>query len=49
MSAPHLSERDLQCIESAQHWREGGVEMLDAPDAGRIADHRGSRIHTRGK
>ncbi|MBQ9578429.1 MAG: phosphotransferase [Ottowia sp.] len=37
MSAPHLSERDLQCIESAQHWREGGVEMLDAPDAGRIA------------
>ena len=35
MSAP-LSERDLQCIAQAQHWREGGVDVLDAPDAGRI-------------
>lgn len=36
MSAPHLSERDLQCIAQAQHWRSGGVEVVDAPDAGRI-------------
>lgn len=26
----------MQCIEAARHWREGGVEVLDAPDAGRI-------------
>ncbi|MBQ6655959.1 MAG: hypothetical protein IJM64_01585 [Ottowia sp.] len=31
-----LTARDVQCIEAARHWREGGVEVLDAPDAGRI-------------
>ena len=35
MSA-QLSDRDLQCIARAQGWRGGGVEALDAPDAGRI-------------
>ena len=36
MNTNPLTARDVQCIEAAQHWRKGGVEVLDAPDAGRI-------------
>ncbi len=31
-----LTARDVQRVEAAEHWRQGGVETIDTPDAGRI-------------